>query len=52
LAQLVLQIIKEGRPVPAFIALQLRNWASHPQDASLSLEEIARHIVSQEEDPI
>jgi hypothetical protein len=48
LAQLVLKMIKEGQRVPTADALQLRNWADTPQEAMLSLEEIASHILDRE----
>ena len=51
LARLVLQMIKDGQPVPTHDALQLRNWAVHAEDAVLSLEEVARRILSHEENP-
>jgi hypothetical protein len=49
LARLVLQTLASGHPVPAHDALQLRNWAETPEDAMLTLEEIALRILSQEE---
>ena len=49
LARLVLQMRQEGQPVPTDYALQLRNWAVSPEDALLSLEEIARRILNWEE---
>jgi len=49
LARLVLQMLKEGQPVPAHDALQLRNWAIDPEDALLPLAEIAIRILRQEE---
>jgi hypothetical protein len=51
LARLVLQMMKDGQPVPIHDTLQLRNWAVCPEDAVLPLEEIARRILSQEENP-
>jgi hypothetical protein len=48
LARLVLQMLASGDTVPAHDALQLRNWAETPEDAMLTLEEIALHILSQE----
>jgi hypothetical protein len=35
--------------VSAYDAIQLRNWAIRPEDATLPLEEIARRILSWEE---
>jgi hypothetical protein len=49
LARLVLQMLQEGQPVPTDYALQLRNWAVSPEDAMLSLEEVARRITELEE---
>jgi hypothetical protein len=48
LARRVLQTLAEGKPVPTHEAFQLRNWASNPQEALLSLEEIAWRILSRE----
>jgi hypothetical protein len=50
LAQLVLRMLQEGQPVPTHDALQLRKWAA-PEVATLPLEEIARRILSREENP-
>jgi len=50
LARLVLEMIREGKPVPVHNALQLRNWAVRPEDAILPLEEIARRILLQEKE--
>jgi hypothetical protein len=49
LARLVLEILKQGFPVPAREAIQLRNWAAQPDDSILSLEDIATRILDQEE---
>ena len=49
LACLVLQMLKDGQPVPTHDALQLRNWAIVPEDALLPLAEIALRILRQEE---
>jgi hypothetical protein len=51
LARLVLQMVKEGHPVPTAFAMQLRNWAVRSEDAMLSLEVIANRILSWEESP-
>jgi hypothetical protein len=48
LARLVLRMLQDGRSVPTQDALQLRSWAV-PEDAVLSLEEIARRILIREE---
>jgi hypothetical protein len=50
LARLVLRLLKEGQSVSPHDALQLRSWALTPEDAMLSLEEIARHILGQEQE--
>jgi hypothetical protein len=50
LARLVLQILKDGQQVSVADALQLRNWAVTPEDAMLPLEQIALHILREEED--
>jgi hypothetical protein len=50
LARSVLQLLEQGQPVPTHYALQLRNWAVTPEDATLTLEEIARRILSREEE--
>ena len=42
-------MLKEGQTVPTPDALQLRNWAVRSEDALLPLEEIARRILSWEE---
>jgi hypothetical protein len=49
LARRVLEMLADGHPVPTQDAIQLRNWATSPQDAMLSLEEIARRILNQEQ---
>jgi len=49
LARLVLQMLACGEPVPAHDALQLRNWATTPEDAMLTLQEIALGILSEED---
>jgi hypothetical protein len=46
LARRVLRMLKEGQSVPAQDGVQLRNWAVHPDDAVLPLEEIARRILN------
>jgi hypothetical protein len=51
-AELALQILEaqaQGLPVSFHDAIQLRNWAVRPEDAMLSLAEIARGILDQEE---
>jgi hypothetical protein len=48
LARLVVQLLKEGRSVPSNDAFQLRSWALTPEDAVLSLEDIALGILRQE----
>ena len=50
LARLVLRMLKAGQSVPTKDALQLRNWAVHPCDTVLPLDEIARRILSEERD--
>ena len=49
LARLVLQMLAFGEPVPTHDALQLRNWATTPEDAMLTLQEIALGILSEED---
>ncbi len=49
LAQRVLQMLANGDPVPERDALQLRNWAVIPEDAMLTLREIALRILREEE---
>jgi hypothetical protein len=41
-------MLTHGQPVPPHDAFQLRNWAVHPEDAALSLEEIACRILAHE----
>jgi len=50
LAQRVLRILEQGQSVPSADALQLRNWAVNHDDVLLPLDELARRILSQEED--
>jgi hypothetical protein len=50
LARRVLEMLAHGQPVPVHDAVQLRNWAVSPEDAARPLDEIARHIVNQEEE--
>jgi hypothetical protein len=49
LARLVLQVLRDGHSVSVDDALQLRNWAVTPEDAMLPLEQIALHILREEE---
>jgi hypothetical protein len=49
LAGLVLQVLRDGQSVSVDDALQLRNWAVTYEDAMLPLEEIALHILREEE---
>jgi hypothetical protein len=49
LASHVLKLSAHGQAPATKDALQLRNWAIRPEDAMLSLEEIACRILSQEE---
>jgi len=49
LAQRVLTALTDGYEVPFVDAVQLRNWADCPEDSLLPLEEIARLILSTEE---
>jgi hypothetical protein len=51
LARRVLGMLAHDRPVPTEDAIQLRNWAIRPEDAMLSLEEIAHRILNEEESP-
>jgi hypothetical protein len=46
LARAVLQMLMAGDAVPTHHAIQLRNWAVCSGDSVLSLEEIARRILS------
>jgi hypothetical protein len=48
LARRVLQALTNGDYIPEQDALQLRNWAVAPEDALLSLEEIAIRILREE----
>jgi hypothetical protein len=48
LARQILEMLAHGHHVPESDALQLRNWAVHPEDAMLSLEEIAYRILKHE----
>jgi hypothetical protein len=48
LAHQVLDMLTHGHPVPMQDAFQLRNWAIHPDDAMLPLEEIAYRILKHE----
>jgi hypothetical protein len=41
----ILETLAHGHHVPESDALQLRNWAVYPEDAMLSLEEIAYRIL-------
>jgi hypothetical protein len=50
LAQRVLRLLEDGQSVPTDDALQLRNWAVGPDDALLSLRDLAHRILSHEED--
>lgn len=51
LARRVLRTLIAGDVVTVSDAFQLRNWAVSPEDAMLSLEEIACHILEEEEHP-
>ena len=51
LARRVLKDLAQGHLVSTHDALQLRNWAVHPEDSVLTLEEIAHRILDQDEDP-
>ena len=48
LAQRILRAMAEGISVSIADAFQLRNWANNTSDAVGTLEEIARHILEQE----
>ena len=48
LARRILSILAKGDSVPFRDAIQLRNWAIRPEEAMLSLEEIADGILKQE----
>jgi len=49
LAKQVLQTLASGEPVLERDALQLRNWAVTPTDAMLTLREVAKRILDDEE---
>jgi hypothetical protein len=49
LARQILEMLAKGDLVPFHDALQLRNWAVRPEDAMLTLSEIAVAILDQEE---
>jgi hypothetical protein len=49
LARQILDTLAKGDPVSMQDAFQLRNWAVSPEDAMLSLAEIAVAILDQEE---
>ena len=49
LARQVLNLLTHGEPVPEHDAFQLRNWATQPDDAMLSLEEIAYRILKHQD---
>jgi hypothetical protein len=49
LARRVLDLLTHGQHVTEHDAFQLRNWALSPDDAMLSLEEIACRILKAEE---
>jgi len=49
LALRVLDTLAGGNEVTFNDAVQLRNWANTPEDALLPLGEIARRVLSQEE---
>jgi len=44
-------MVRDGQGVPINYAFQLRNWAVTPEDAMLTLEQIALHILREEENP-
>ena len=48
LARRILDVLAKGDPVSFHDAIQLRNWAVCPEDAMLSLEDIAHRILKQE----
>ena len=50
LARRILKILAEGSQVPVRDALQLRSWASAPEDAMLPLAEIAIEILNREQE--
>jgi hypothetical protein len=45
LARRVLEALAQGYPIPFNDAIQLRNWAERPEDALLTLAEIAARIL-------
>jgi hypothetical protein len=47
-ARQILKLLTHDEPVSPSDAFQLRNWAVHPDDAMLSLEEIAYRILTHE----
>jgi hypothetical protein len=49
LARQVLHLLTQGQHVPERDALQLRNWAIRPEDAMLSLQEIACRILKHQD---
>jgi hypothetical protein len=51
LALRILEMLANGHVIPFYDAVQLRNWAVRPQDAILSLKEIADGILRQEGNP-
>ena len=48
LARRVLQMLASGDAVPMSDALQLRSWALTPEDAMLTLREVALRILIEE----
>jgi len=50
LARIILQMLKDGQPVAAQDALQLRNWAVGSEDALLPLVDITNNILSRRPD--
>jgi predicted N-formylglutamate amidohydrolase len=51
LAQYILETLESGGVVPFNDAIRLRNWAVRTEDIFLPLDEIARHILEQENNP-
>jgi hypothetical protein len=49
LARRILEDLAKGNSVSFHDAIQLRNWAVRPEDALLTLAEIAEGILDQEE---
>jgi hypothetical protein len=49
LARQILEMLAKGDSVSFHDAFQLRNWANSPEDAMLTLYEIAVAILDQEE---